>query len=172
MDGGFKLVERLDAQWTDPHGTNARGTSARGAPACDLLAPPAAKSAYPPAVALPTQQGPAGIHFDFNQGARITLPKRAQGQWRVRLSDLDTGNVLFESENQGAFVTSTKRFFVRVRIDVWDIDDAGHATPVMSHAYDASGREALIQFPLGYASATPWRGSPTPPALPRCTVAT
>jgi autotransporter strand-loop-strand O-heptosyltransferase len=93
---------------------------------------------------LPTQQGPAGIRFDFNQDARITLPKRAQVQWRVRLSDRDTGNILFETKNQGAFVTSTKRYFVRVRIDVWDIDDAGHATLLMSHACDARDRSVAV----------------------------
>ena len=149
MDGGFKLVEQFDEQWTGTQGTNARETNARGAPICDLPAPPATKSAYPPAAALPTQQGPAGIRFDFNQGARVTLPRRTEGQWRVRLSDLDTGNILFESENQGAFVTSAKRYFVRVRIDVWDIDDAGHATPLMSHAYDTRDRSVLVQFPVG-----------------------
>jgi hypothetical protein len=136
VDGGFKPVEQLDEQWT-----GARGTDARCAPSCDFPAPPATKLAYPPTAALPTQQGPAGIYLD--QGARVTLPKRAQGQWRVRLSDLDTGNILFDSENQGAFVTSAKHCSVRIGIDVWDVDDAGHAALLMSHAYEQAPALAL-----------------------------
>ena len=103
---------------------------------------------YPPPAAIPTQAGPDGIRFDFNQGARIVLPPRAQGQWRVRLRDLGTGNTLFETENAGAAVLSTKRWFVRFGIDVWSVQ-GGAATPVWSHAYDASGQDVLIQFPVG-----------------------
>lgn len=108
-----------------------------------------AKSAYPPHAALPTQEGPDGIRFDFNSGARVVLPNRTQGKWRVRLRDLDTGNILFESENQGAFVTSAKRYFVRFGIDVWELDDAGTATLAMAQEYNARDRDVLIQFPVG-----------------------
>jgi len=102
------------------------------------------KSAYPPEAAVPTQAGPRDIRFDFNQGARVVLPPRSEGEWRVRLRDLDTGNILFESRNQGARVASAKRFFVRFRIEVWDGEDT-----VLTHDYDATGRDVLIQFPVG-----------------------
>ncbi len=100
-----------------------------------------ARSAYPAAAAVPTQSGPLGIRFDFNLGARVVLPP---GDWRIRLDDLDTGNVLFQSENQGAFVNSAKRYFVRFRVEVWDKGDS-----VFRHDYSAAGREVLIQFPVG-----------------------
>ncbi len=45
----------------------------------------------------------------------------------MRLRDLDTGNILFESENQGAFVNSAKRWFVRFRVEVWDLPEPGAA---------------------------------------------
>jgi autotransporter strand-loop-strand O-heptosyltransferase len=109
----------------------------------------AKKGPYPPAAKLPTQPGPEGILFDFNFGARLLLPNRMSGKWRVRLRDLDTGNILFQSENQGAFVSSSKRYFVRFSVEVWSVDDAGTATPVMTHEYDARSREILIQFPIG-----------------------
>ena len=102
--------------------------------------------AYPGAAGTPTQAGPLGIRFDFNLGARVLLP---EGHWRVRLSDIDTGNVLFESENRGAFVMSSKRWFVRFRLQVWDLLDGASAEPVLMHDYDASGREVLIHFPVG-----------------------
>src|SRR5580698_9014870 len=109
----------------------------------------ASKPPYPSPASTPTQAGPNGIRFDFNQGARLVLPNRTEGKWRVCLRDLDTGNILFQSENQGAFVSSSKRFFVRFRVEVWDLDTAGNVTPVMSHDYDARDREVLILFPIG-----------------------
>jgi autotransporter strand-loop-strand O-heptosyltransferase len=108
-----------------------------------------AKAAYPSAASIPTQSGPNGIRFDINLGARVVLPHRTHGAWRIRLRDLDTGNILFQSENRGAFVSSAKRFYVRFGIEVWDVDESGAATPVLTHDYDASGRDVLIQFPVG-----------------------
>lgn len=118
-------------------------------------APAVSKPPYPAPASIPTQPGPEGIRFDFNLGCRVLLPNRASGLWRVRLQDLDTGNVLFQSENKGAFVTSAKRWFVRFRLEVWSLDEdeaggaCGPARPVLSHDYDARGRDVLIQFPVG-----------------------
>ena len=109
----------------------------------------AGKPAYPPPAELPTQIGPCGIRFDANFGARVVLPNRETGKWRIRLRDLDTGNILFESENRGAMVHSSKRWFVRFGIEVWDLDEAGQATPLLAHDYDAADRDVLIQFPVG-----------------------
>ena len=114
------------------------------------VAPAAApKGPYPPPAGQPTQAGPHGIRFDFNNGARVVLPPRTAGKWRVCLRDLDTGNILFQSENRGAFVSSAKRFYVRFRVEVHDIDDTGAVTPVMTHDYDARDQDILIQFPIG-----------------------
>lgn len=100
-----------------------------------------AKPAYPPAAATPTQQGPAGIRFDFNLGARVMIPP---GEFRVRLSDLDTSNTLFETTTKGALVNSAKRFYVRFGIEVWEGE-----TRILHHAFDAAGRSVLIQLPVG-----------------------
>ena len=102
------------------------------------------KAAYPPAASVPTQAAAGGIRFDFNLGARVVLPQRTEGEWLVRLRDLDTGNILFESANQGAFVSSAKRFYVRFRIEVHDGDKL-----VLAHDHDCRGRNVLIQFPVG-----------------------
>jgi autotransporter strand-loop-strand O-heptosyltransferase len=121
---------------------------ATGAPRAET-GPAPAPPAYPPPAARPTQEGPQGIRFDFNEGARVVLPEREAGRWRVRLRDLETGNILFQSENQGAVVTSSKRFFVRFGVTVWEIDDAGAETLVLDHEYSAAGREVLVQLPVG-----------------------
>jgi hypothetical protein len=44
------------------------------------------KRPYPAPAELPTQPGPKGLRFDFNDGCRVTLPE-SEGTWRVRLSD-------------------------------------------------------------------------------------
>ncbi len=112
--------------------------------------PDAKKTPYPPVAGKPTQSGPEGIYFDFNQGCRVVLPDREDGLWRVCLRDLDTGNILFQSENKGAFVNSAKRWYLRFRIEIWDVAAPGEAGRlVLSHDYDARGREILIQFPIG-----------------------
>jgi autotransporter strand-loop-strand O-heptosyltransferase len=85
--------------------------------------------------------GAEGIRFDFNQGCRVALP---EGGARVRLRDLDTGNILFESQPGARFVSSTKRYFVRFEIEVLQDDRS-----VFRHAFNAAGRDVLIQFPVG-----------------------
>ena len=89
--------------------------------AASASAGPESRPLYPPSASSPTQTGPEGIHFDFNRGCRVLSPPRTEGLWRVRLYDLDTGNTLFQSENAGAIVSSSKRWFVRFRIEVWSL---------------------------------------------------
>jgi autotransporter strand-loop-strand O-heptosyltransferase len=113
-------------------------------------APPPARPTYPPVAAVPTQAGPEGVRFDFNRGCRVLLPARTEGQWRVRLRDLQTGNTLFQSDNRGALVSSAKRWFVRFRIEVWSIDsEDAEPREVLCHDYDPTGQDILIQFPVG-----------------------
>ena len=110
---------------------------------------PAIKPAYPPAAAVPTQTGPDGIHFDFNQGARVSLPARDAGTWKVRLRDLDSGNILFESENKGAYINSAKRWYVRFKVEIWAQSEGAEPVEVLAHDFDLTGKDVLIQFPVG-----------------------
>jgi hypothetical protein len=93
-------------------------------------AAPASVEGVAPTVAdLPTRKGPKGILFDFNDGCRVVLPE-AEQPWRVRLSDLDTGNILFETELKAGRINSTKRYYVRFRIEVWQQDKSVFATTI------------------------------------------
>ena len=67
---------------------------------------------------MPTQEGPNGLKFDFNDGCRVMFPEGAH-PWKVRLKDLDTGNILFETELKSGRVNSTKRYYVRFQLEVW-----------------------------------------------------
>jgi autotransporter strand-loop-strand O-heptosyltransferase len=109
-------------------------------------APPASeqpKPAYPVPAELPTQQGPHGIRFDFNDGARVFCPE-SSSLWKVRLRDIDTGNILFETEFAGGRVNSTKRFYVRFAVEVYQKGEL-----VLRHEYSAKDREILVQLPVG-----------------------
>jgi autotransporter strand-loop-strand O-heptosyltransferase len=102
------------------------------------------KRAYPPPASTPTQEAPLGIRFDFNDGCRVMLP---EGAWHVRLSDLDTGNILYETDIGAGRINSTKRYYLRCRVEVWASGSKGE--PLFTHDYSATDREILVQFPVG-----------------------
>ena len=100
---------------------------------------------YPAPAALPTQEGPQGIRYDFNDGCRVLIPQaEGGGEWRVRLRDIDTGNILFETRLLSGRINSSKRYYIACRIEVWR-DEA----LVFEHDYSAKNREVIVHFPVG-----------------------
>ncbi|WP_284415924.1 MULTISPECIES: autotransporter strand-loop-strand O-heptosyltransferase [unclassified Bradyrhizobium] len=97
----------------------------------------------PPPSAVPTQEGPQGLRFDFNDGCRVMLPDNGQA-WRVRMSDLETANVLFDIDLRSGHVNSSKRYFIPFRLEVWSGQEL-----LLRHDYNAADRDVLIQFPVG-----------------------
>jgi autotransporter strand-loop-strand O-heptosyltransferase len=122
-------------------GAGAAGQAQQAAPADSAQAP--AKRPYPAPAEIPTQAGPRGLRFDFNDGCRVVLPENGQ-PWRVRLSDLDTGNILFETELKTGRINSAKRYFIRFRLEVWQNGES-----LLVHDYSAKDREVMVQFPVG-----------------------
>jgi autotransporter strand-loop-strand O-heptosyltransferase len=94
-------------------------------------------------IVLPTQEGPHGARYDFNQGCRVLLPDTGK-LWRVRTSDLDTGNILYDTEIAAGWVESSRKYFIRFRLELWQAGER-----VMVHDYSAEGREVLIHFQSG-----------------------
>lgn len=92
---------------------------------------------------LPCLEGPAGIRYDFNDGARVLLP---EGRWRVALIDEDSGTLLFHCETGAGWVTSAKKYFIRFRIQVWRGDES---TPLLNEVLTLKDRHVLISFPVG-----------------------
>ncbi|MEF9995122.1 MAG: autotransporter strand-loop-strand O-heptosyltransferase [Burkholderiaceae bacterium] len=109
--------------------------------ACVTSAPTSGFSCFIPPAPQPTQSGPCGICFDFNEGARVSLP---EGEWRVRLSDTETHNTLFETGIGAGYVTSSKKYFVPFRVEVWHGQEK-----VLDHGLNLAGQPVLIQFPVG-----------------------
>ena len=97
-----------------------------------------------PAPELPTQLGPRGIRFDFNDGARVFLPP---GAWHVQIEDEESGNILFACDADEGWVVSTKKYYVPFHIRVWDRNDL--KTPLLDHVMDLTGKPVLLKFPVG-----------------------
>lgn len=91
----------------------------------------------------PTQIGPRGIKYDFCDGARVLLPK---GHWYVQLEDADADNILFGANTDGNWVLSSKKYYIRHRIRVWDRDTD---EIVLDHTLNLEGKEVLVKFPVG-----------------------
>lgn len=92
---------------------------------------------------MPTQKGPAGILYDFNDGARLFLPP---GEWHAQIIDADTGNILFSCDSEGGWVSSTKKYFVNFGFKVWK---RGQKEPLFEHNLDLKNQNVIISFPVG-----------------------
>lgn len=82
-----------------------------------------------------------GLAFDFNYGARIKVPA---GNWRVKIIDKDACLTLYDAPASDVLVTSTKKFFINFRLEVY-LDNK----LILSHDYNAARKKVLIKFPVG-----------------------
>jgi autotransporter strand-loop-strand O-heptosyltransferase len=110
----------------------------RRSDAGSAAAAPAPLHKFPPAPATPTQVGPQGIRFDFNDGCRILLP---EGTWRVRLTDLDTSSLLFDANLGPGALNSPHSYYQRFGIEIWK-----SGQPVFRHDYSAENRDVVIHI--------------------------
>lgn len=104
----------------------------------------------PPKLAM--KSGIDGIDYDFNLGARVSVPK---GDYRVKLIDRDACLTVYDQEASGVIVSSSKRYFVNFRIEVHQLnkekstDKKKFYDLLYAHDYDAKGKNVLIKFPDG-----------------------
>ena len=146
-----EVAEAPAVSVTDPSQTPSEPAQADGgaAPAsaseqpATIAASAPIKSAYPPPAEMLTLEGPEGVRFDFNGGCRMTFAQSAH-PWKARLSDIDSGNIIYQTEIVAGRINSSKRYYVRFRVELWQQDQL-----VFTHDYSARDREVLIQFPVG-----------------------
>ncbi|NVN42652.1 autotransporter strand-loop-strand O-heptosyltransferase [Asaia siamensis] len=89
----------------------------------------------------PSQIGPEGIRFDFQDGCRVSLP---DGTWHLEIKDLLTQSVLFSAESKGGFIASTKKYFVPFSLRVKSGDRV-----ILDHVMTLRDQEVLIDMHLG-----------------------
>ena len=86
--------------------------------------------------------GLPGVKLDFNYGARVLLPD--DGEYRVRFTDLDTSSILYDEVGRNALVTSTKKYYINFRVEIWK-----DGVPALVHDLDLAGRNVHIRYPVG-----------------------
>ena len=92
--------------------------------------------------AAPTQETDVpGLRFDFNNGLRVSVP---EGDYRVRFIDRDNRLTVYDAKASGAIATSTKRYFVNFRLEVYATQP--EETLLFAHDYDAKGKKVLLKF--------------------------
>jgi len=95
--------------------------------------------------ANPTQLGPEGIRYDFNNGCRVEVAQLDNGQkWRIKLSDLETGNVIYEISLAGGSIQSTKKYFIPFKIEIFKEEEL-----VFTHSLSLKDQKVFVQLPVG-----------------------
>lgn len=82
-----------------------------------------------------------GLYFDFNDGARVLLPK---GNYNVRFINSETDYTIFSVDASDVMVMTTKKYFIPYRIEVRR-DDCQE--PVWIHEYSAKNKKVFLKYP-------------------------
>jgi len=97
--------------------------------------------AFPNPAPHPTQSADHGIAFDFNAGARISLPP---GRWRVTLTDSERSVCLYKEEASNCMVLGSKKYFIPTRIEIHSLELDQIA---LVHEYDCRDKDVAILLP-------------------------
>ena len=82
-----------------------------------------------------------GVKMDFNYGARVLIP---EGSYHVRFTDLATSSILYDADVSNALVTSTKKYYIPFRVEVWKDGQLA-----LSRDLDLKNKPVHIRFPVG-----------------------
>ncbi|WP_298352899.1 autotransporter strand-loop-strand O-heptosyltransferase [Rhodoblastus sp.] len=138
-------VNETEGRWSTAISETTEGSSSFSAPEPGSASAPPQENIFPQPPEKATQLDASGLRFDFNDGCRVQAPVGSD-VWLIRLFDLDTGNILFQTtpDFHGGSVYSAKKYYVRFRVEAWKGEKL-----VFEHNYDATGRDVLIAFPVG-----------------------
>lgn len=93
----------------------------------------------------PTMVGAEKIRYDFNFGCRVELPPLQDGKkWKLRYTDMETANIIFEIETEGGTFQSTKTYFIPFRIECWKDDKK-----VFTHELSLKDKLVQVEIPVG-----------------------
>lgn len=81
-----------------------------------------------------------GLKLDFNYGLRMEIPK---GDWRVRISDADSGLVFLEGKISDKRLCSLETYFIR-----WNVEIFHGGTKIFSHTLNLQNKPVKISVPM------------------------
>jgi len=88
------------------------------------------------------------IRGDFNDGARIQIEEWAEDDYRVVITDLSSGLVIYAMDvPKGAIIATIKKYYVPYKIDVYRKGELDR--PVFTTFNDLKDKEVLLEFPIG-----------------------
>ncbi len=79
-----------------------------------------------------------GLRLDFNFGLRLDIP---EGNFRVKVSDFDSGEIFFDKYISGGRLLSVEQYFVRWQVEVF-LDEQ----KIFSHVLNLEGQPVAITF--------------------------
>jgi len=79
-----------------------------------------------------------GLRLDFNFGLRLDIP---EGNFRVRISDLDNERVVFDKYISGGRLLSVEHYFIRWKVEVF-LDEE----KIFSHTLNLEGQPVTIMY--------------------------
>ena len=84
------------------------------------------------------ETGFPGLKLDFNFGLRLDIP---EGNFRVKVSDFDSGQVFFDKHISGSRLLSVEQYFIRWQVEVF-LDEE----KIFSHVFDLEGKPVTIMI--------------------------
>ncbi len=82
------------------------------------------------------ETGIDGLRLDFNFGLRLDIP---EGNFRVKVSDFDSGQIFFDKYISGGRLISVENYFIRWHVEVF-LDEE----KIFSHTLDLEGQPVVI----------------------------
>ena len=79
-----------------------------------------------------------GLRLDFNFGLRLDVP---EGNFRVRISDFDSGQIFFDKNFSGGRLLSVENYFIRWHVEIF-LDDR----KIFSHTFNPEGQAVAVMF--------------------------
>ena len=87
------------------------------------------------------ETGIDGLRLDFNFGLRLDVP---EGNFRVRIGDVDGGQIFFDEKLSDVSLISVEKYFIRWRVEVFHGD-----TKIFEHVLDLNGQNVTVVFVEG-----------------------
>ena len=88
------------------------------------------------------ETGFPGLRLDFNFGLRLDVP---EGNFRVKVSDFDSGQIFFDKNISGGRLLSIEQYFVR-----WQVEVFLDKQKIFSHVLNLEGQPVtiMVKYPV------------------------
>lgn len=90
---------------------------------------------------LTRSTGIRGVKLDFNDGARIKVPK---GNYHVRFTDMDAMAIVFDTDFSDSTATTNRKYYINFRVELWKDGEL-----ILTHDLDLKDKNVHLIFNIG-----------------------